>query len=71
MIDFSHSGDRRFPAAARNSLLDGHAGWQTFDQIDVRLLELLDKLPRVGRHAVEKTALPFSKKNVERQGRFA
>ncbi len=45
-------------------------GGQAFDQIDIRFLELFDELPRIGRHAVEKAALPFGKENIEREGRF-
>ena len=71
MINLRHRGDGRFAAAARDALLDGDAGRHAFDQIDIRLFQLLDELPRVGRHAVEKTALPFGKKNIEREGRFA
>ena len=41
-------------------------GGNAFNQIDVRFLELLDELPRIGRHAVEKTALPFREQDVER-----
>ena len=40
-------------------------GGQAFDEIDVRFFQLLDELPRVGRHAVEKTALPFGEEDVE------
>src|ERR1700737_4754620 len=71
MINLSDGGDGGFAATARDSLLDGDTGRQTFHQIDVRLLELLDKLPRVGRHAIEKTALAFGEKNVEGERGFA
>ena len=67
MINFRDGRDRRFPSAARYALLDRHAWRQTFDQIDSGLFELLDKLPGVGRHAVEKSSLPFREKNVERE----
>ena len=70
MINFRDRRDGGFPAAARDALLDRHARRDAFDEIDVRLLQLLDELPRIGRHAVEETALPFGKKNVEREGRF-
>src|ERR1700682_99778 len=71
MINFRHRRDRRFAATARDPLLDGDARRQTGDKIDIRFFELLDKLPRVRRHAVEKTALPFREKNIERESRFA
>ena len=70
MINFRHRRDGRFPAAARDALLDRDARRHAFDEIDVRLLELLDELPRIRRHAVEESALPFGKENVERDGRF-
>ena len=63
MVNLRDRGDGRFAAAARDPLLDGHARRHAFDQIDIRFLELLDELPRVGRHAVEKTALPFGEEN--------
>ena len=71
MINFRHGGDGRFAAAARDALLDRDAWRQTFDQIDVRFLELLDELPRIGRHRIEKSALPFREKNIERERRFS
>ena len=71
MINFGHGRDGRFAAAARDALLDRHARRQAFDQIDIRLFQLFDELPRVGRHAVEKTALAFRKKKIERERRFS
>ena len=44
---------------------------EAFDQIDIRFFQLLDELPRIGRHAVEKTALAFGEKEIEGDGRFA
>ena len=70
MINLRDGRDRRFAAAARDALLDGHARRQTLDKIDIGFFELLDKLPRVGRHAVEKAALAFRKEDVERERRF-
>ena len=65
MINLGHRGDGRFAAATRDALFDGNGRRQALDQIDIRLLQLLDELPRVGRHAVEKTALSFGEKNIE------
>ncbi len=71
MVNFRDRGDGGFPAATRDALLDRHARRHAFHEIDVRLFQLLDELPRVGRHAVEKTALPFGEKNVEGDRRFS
>ena len=46
-------------------------GGTPFHEIDIRFLQLFDELPRVGRHAVEKAALPFREKNIERDRRFS
>ena len=71
MIDFGDGGDGRFAAAACDALLDGDRGWQALDQVHIRLFQLLNELPRIGRHAVEETALAFREKEVERDRRFA
>ena len=44
---------------------------QPGDQVHVRLFQLLDELPRIGRHAVEKTALAFREEHIESERRFA
>src|SRR6267143_3866410 len=71
MIHFRDGCDGRLSAAARDALLDGHARWQTGDKVDIWFFELLDELPRIGRHAVEKSSLAFREKNVESERRFA
>src|SRR5262249_2278556 len=71
MVNFRHRRDGRFAAAARHPLFNRHARRQSADQIDIGFLELLDELPSIRRHAVEKTALPFSKQDVEGESRFA
>src|SRR5438132_1600418 len=70
MIDFRNGRDGRLPAPARDALFDGDTWRQALDQIDIRFFKLLDELARVGRHAVEKSALPLRKKNVEGQSGF-
>ena len=65
MIDFSHGRDGRFTTTARHPLLNRHARWQAFDKIDIRFFKLFDKLSRVRRHAVQKSALSFREENVE------
>ena len=71
MINLSHSGNGRFPSAAGDPLFNGDGRRKTIDQIDVRLFQLLHELPGVGRHAIEKPALAFREKDVERQSGFA
>ncbi len=71
MINLRHRRDGRFAAAAGDALLDRHTRRQTGDKIDIGFFELLDELPRVGRHAVEKSALSFGEQNVERECRFS
>ncbi len=65
MINFSDGCDGRFAATARHALLNRHARRQAFDKIDIRLFKLLDELPRVWRHAVQKSALSLGEENVE------
>ena len=71
MINLRDRRDGRFAAAARDALLDRDARRQAADQIDIRFFELLDELPRIRRHAVEKPALSFGEQDVERERRFA
>ena len=71
MVNFRDRGDGRFAATARDALLDRDGRRQAFDQVDIGLFQLLHELPRVGRHAVEKTALAFREEEVEGEGRFA
>src|SRR2546423_765499 len=71
MINFGHCRDGRFATAARNALLDRDARGQTLDEIDIGSFELFDELPRVRRHAVEKSSLSFREQNVEGKSRFA
>ncbi len=71
MINLRHRRHGGFAAAAGHPLLDGHAGRQALDRIHIGLLQLLDELPRIRRHAVEKATLPLGKKDVEGEGGFA
>src|SRR5437764_9642886 len=71
MINFGHRCDGRFAAAARHPLFNRHSRRQSADQIDIGLFELLDELPCIRRHAVEKTALSFCEQNIKRERRFA
>jgi len=67
MIDLGDGGHRAFAATPRVALLDAD-GWRySRDQINIGPDELLDKLPGVGVHRIEKTPLAFGKKKIERQ----
>ena len=70
MINLGHGRDGRFAAATRDALLNRHARRQPGDKIDIGLLQLFDKLPRIRRHAVEKSSLSFGEQDIEREGRF-
>src|SRR5437868_7509953 len=61
MVNLGHRRNCRFAATSRDSLLDRNTGRQSTDQIDIGFLELLDELPCIRRHAVEKSTLPLGK----------
>ena len=71
MVNLGHRRDGGFPAATGDALLDRDRRRESCDQVDVRLFQLLDELPRVRRHAVEEAALTFRKKEIESDRRFA
>ena len=71
MVNLGDRRDGRFASAARDSLLNRHAGRQSAHQIHIRFFKLLDELPRIRRHAVEKAPLAFGKQDVERECRFS
>src|SRR4029077_2737175 len=71
MVDFGHRCDRGLAAATRDTLFNRHTRRQAADQINIGLFELLDELPRIRRHTVEKAALSFGKQDVERERRLA
>ena len=68
--NFGDGGHGTFSSAARDPLLNGDRGWNAGDRIDIRPLQLLDELPRVGVEAVEITALALGKEKIEGQCRF-
>ena len=65
-MDLSHGGDCRLASTPGNPLLDRHAWWQAFDPVDIGLLELLDELTGIRRHAVKEPALSLCEEDVER-----
>ena len=68
MVNFGHRRHSGFAPTARDPLFNRNSGRQSANQIDVGLFKLLDELPRVRRHAVEKAPLPFGEQNVECEG---
>ena len=70
VIDFRHRSHGAFAAPAGNTLLNRHGGGQSADVIHLRLFHLLDKLTRVGGHAIQKSALPLRKDNIKSQSRL-
>src|SRR6266511_3601124 len=71
MVNLRHCSDGRFPSSACNPLLNRHTGRQSADQIDIGLFELLDELPCIRRHAVEKTSLSLREQNIKCKRGFA
>ena len=71
VVNLGDGRDGGFSATARNALLNGHAWGQAFDRVHIRLLQLIDELAGVGRHAVEEAALALGEEDVEGECRFA
>ncbi len=71
VVDLGDGADRRAGVGAGGLLLDRDRRREPFDQIDVRLLHLLEKLPRVRRERLDVPALPFGVNRVEGQRRLA
>ena len=70
VVDFRDGADRRARIRRRRLLLDGDRGREAVDQIDVGLLHLLEKLPRVGRERLDVAALPLGVDRVEGERRL-
>ncbi|MPM86728.1 hypothetical protein SDC9_133819 [bioreactor metagenome] len=71
IVDFGHRGDGGARVAARGALLDGNRRRQSFDVIDLGLLEPVEKLPGVGRKALDIAALSLGIKRIEGERRLA
>src|SRR5262249_51229337 len=63
--------DRRARIARGGALLDGDCRRESLDRVDVRLLHLLEELPRVRRQRLDVPPLPLGKDGVEGQRRLA
>ena len=65
IVDFGRRGHGRARIARRILLLDGDGRRQPVDQVHVRLLDTLQKLPRIGRERLHVAPLPLGVDGVE------
>ena len=70
VVDFGDGADGGARVRAGRFLLDRDRRRQAVDQIDVRLLHLLEELPRVRRQRLDVAALAFRVNRVEGERRF-
>ncbi len=71
MVNLSYGGYRALAAPAAGALLDADGRRYPGDEVHVGAGELLDELPRVHIHRIQKPALPFGKEEIEGQRAFA
>ena len=71
VVDFGDGADRRPRVRAGGLLLDRDGGRQAVDEIDVRLLHLLEELARVGRERLDIAPLALGVNRVEGERRLA
>ncbi len=71
VVDLRHRADRRARVLRDRLLLDRDRRRQPVDRVDVRLLHLLEKLPRVGRERLDVAPLPLGVQRVEGERRLA
>jgi hypothetical protein len=70
VVDLGDGANRRARIRPGRLLFDRDRGRQAFDQIDVRLLHLLEELARVGRQRLDVASLPFGVDRVEGERRL-
>ena len=70
IIDFSRGRDGRSGIRARTTLLDRDRRRKALDKINIRLLHLIEKLPRVCRETFHIAALAFSIERIKSERRF-
>src|SRR5258708_1847797 len=63
--NFGDCCPRAFAATAASALLDADGGGDAGDQVDVGAGELLDELPGINVHRIEKPALTFGEKQIK------
>src|SRR6185295_10468968 len=68
VVDLGDRADRRSWVRSGRLLLDGDRRREALDQIDVRLLHLLEELPRVRRERLDIAPLPLRVDRVEGEG---
>ena len=71
VVNFRHRADGRTRIARRRLLVDGNGRGKAVDAVQVGLVHLAEKLPRVGRKRFDVPPLPFGVNRIERQRRFA
>jgi hypothetical protein len=71
VIDFCRRGDGRAGVAGGVFLFDGDSRGQSVDQIDIRFLDALKKLPRVSRQGLDVAPLALRVDGVEGQRRLS
>ena len=71
VVDLGHGADRGPWIALRRALLDRDRRRQTVDEIDVRLVQPSQELPRVRRQGFDVAPLPLGEHGVERERRLA
>ena len=71
VVDLGDGADGRPRVGGGRLLLDGDGGRQAVDQVDVRLLHLLEELAGVGRQRLDVAALPLGVDGVEGERRLA
>jgi len=71
VVYFRSRRDGRTGVASGRTLLDGDGRREPFNEIDIGLLHLVEKLPGVGRKALDVTALALGVKGIEGKGGFA
>ena len=67
VVDLGDGADRRARIRPGGLLLDRNGRRQAVDQIDVRLLHLLEELPGVGRQRLDVAALALRRRSCRRQ----
>ena len=70
IVNLRRGRDRRARVHAARVLLDGNGGRKTLDVVHVRLLHLVEELPRVGREALDVLPLALRVERVEGERGF-
>ena len=70
IVNLGRGRDRGARIGAGAALLDRDRGRKPFDEIDVRLFHLIEKLPGVGGKTFDIAPLPFGIERIEGERRF-